>query len=67
MTKMKITHHRVIGNGCIHLGIGTCVQCQSISQSVFYQVLNAVIDGAFKRKCLKDRGTCGHGEKAHAD
>ena len=34
----------------MHLLMNTCNQ--SISSSVFYQVLNAVSDGAFKRKCL---------------
>ena len=42
MTKIKITHHRVMGNGCVHLLIGLL----AVSQSVFYQVLNAVSDGA---------------------
>ena len=28
---------------------------QSVSQSVFYQVLNAVIDGVFKTKCLMEK------------
>ena len=28
---------------------------QSVNQSVFYQVLNAVSDGAFKRKCLMEK------------
>ena len=28
---------------------------QSISQSVFYQVLNAISDGVFKRKCLMEK------------
>ena len=42
MTKIKITHHRVMGNGCVHLWIGLL----AVSQSVFYQVLNAVSDGA---------------------
>ena len=28
---------------------------QSVNQLVFYQVLNAVSDGAFKRKCLMEK------------
>ena len=37
--KVKITHHRVIGDGCIWEGISPeCLQSQSV---VFYQVLNA--------------------------
>ena len=31
------------------------LQCQSISQSVFYQILDAVSDAAFKRKCLMEK------------
>ena len=49
MSKMKITHRRVIGDGCIHLRI------LPISQSVLYQVLNAVRDGMFKRNCLMEK------------
>ena len=48
MIKMKITHHWVIGDGCIHLWI----LAELFSHSVFYQVLNAVSDGMLKRKCL---------------
>ena len=28
---------------------------QSVNESVFYQFLNAVSDGAFKRKCLMEK------------
>ena len=49
MSKMKITHRRVIGDGCNHLRI------LAISQSVLYQVLNAVRDGMFKRNSLMEK------------
>ena len=40
---IKINCHRVIGDGYIWEGISSheCLQSQSVSQSVFYQVLNA--------------------------
>ena len=45
--KIKITHHRVIGDGCIWEGISLINACW-VSQSVFYQVLQAVSDDVFK-------------------
>ena len=38
---IKTNCHRVIGDGCIWEGISSheCLQSQSVSQSVFYQVL----------------------------
>ena len=48
--KIKITH-RVVGDGCIWEGISLMNACW-VSQSVFYEVLNAVSDDVFKRKCL---------------
>ena len=35
----------------MHLGRNVTYEC-SLSQSLFYQVLNVVNDGMFKRKCL---------------
>ena len=32
-----------------------CLLSQSVSQSVFYHVLNAVSDDVFKRKCLMEK------------
>ena len=29
-----------------------CLMCQSVSQSLFCQVLNAVSDDVFRKKCL---------------
>ena len=49
--KINIIHHRVIGDGCICQGISHMNTCW-VSQSVFYQFLNVVSDGVFKRKCL---------------
>ena len=46
--KIKMTHRRAVGNGCIWEKISLMNTC-CVSQSVFYQVLNAVSDGAFKR------------------
>ena len=51
---MIITHHRVIGDGCIWGGISLMNDCR-VSQSVFYQVLNAVSEVVFKRKCLIEK------------
>ena len=39
----------------MHLGRNITYECllsQSVSQSVFHEVLNAVSDDVFKRKCL---------------
>ena len=43
---MKITRHKLVGDGCIWEGISLINACL-VSQSVFYQVLNAVSDGVF--------------------
>ena len=50
---MKMTHHRVIRDGCIHLLI--LAVSQSVTQSVFYQVLIAVSDAVFKGNCLTEK------------
>ena len=47
--KNKNNSPQVIGDGCNHLWI------LAIILSVFYQVLNAVSDGVFKRKCLMEK------------
>ena len=47
--KIKITH-KVVGNGCKEY-ISLMNACLVI-QSVFYQVLTAVIGDVFRRKCL---------------
>ena len=44
------TIHRVGGNGCIWEGL-SLINTSWVSQSLFYEVLNAVSD-VFKRKCL---------------
>ena len=41
--EIKITHHRVIGNGCIWEIISLTNACR-LSQQLLYQVLNAVSD-----------------------
>ena len=43
--------HRVVGDGCIWEGLSLINACW-VSQSVFYEVLNAVGDDVFQRKCL---------------
>ena len=45
--KIKITRHGVTEDGCIWEGISPMNPCW-VSQSVFYQVWNAVSDGVFK-------------------
>ena len=40
-----------MGDGCIWEGISLINACWD-SQPIFYEVLNAISDDAFKRKCL---------------
>ena len=49
--EIKVTRYRVIGDGYIWEGISLINPCWA-SESVFYQVLNAVhdADGVFNRK-----------------
>ena len=47
--KMKITHHKFVGDGCIGEGISLMNACR-VSQSVLYQVLNAVSDVVMTKK-----------------
>ena len=50
---MKITRHKLVGDGCIWEGISLINACL-VSQSVFYQVLNAASDdGVFKVEHIK--------------
>ena len=46
---MKITHHKFVGDGCIWEGISLMNACR-VSQSVLYQVLNAVSDVVMTKK-----------------
>ena len=46
IAKTKISHHRVVGDESIWEGILFVNAC-SVSQSLFYQVLNAVSDNVF--------------------
>ena len=46
--KIKITRHRVMEDACIWEGISLMNVCW-VSQSVFYQILNAVSDAVFKK------------------
>ena len=48
--KIKMTCHRIIGDGCIWEGI-SLMNARCVSHSVIHQVLNAS-DGVFKRKTL---------------
>ena len=49
--KIKITHHRVIGDGCIWEVI-SLMKADCVTQSVFYQVLNAISDGVFNGEIM---------------
>ena len=50
--KVKVTHRRIIGDGCIWEEISLVNGCcaESVSQSVFFHVLNAVADSLFWKK-----------------
>ena len=53
--KIKITHHRVKGDGCIREGI-LLMNANCVSQSMFYKVLNqSVMERLIKRICLMEK------------
>ena len=53
IAKIKITQLKVIEDGCIWKGIE--YHLWMLAESVSYQVLNGVRDGAVKRKCSMEK------------